>query len=211
VDEEAIDPRLRFEARAFARAMADTGRESSRLTATAIDLSEVRHFLDLGGGPGSYAIEFAQRAPDLEAVIFDSAETLEVARQNVAAARLSGRIEVRAGNAFEDELGSGYDLILLSNFIHIYSPEQNRPLMGRCAAALAAGGRLAIKDFFLDPDRTSPTAAALFAVNMLVNTEAGDCYTLSEVRTWCAAAGLRFETYRELTAQSGLVIVKKPS
>lgn len=209
VDDESIDARLRFEPRAFARAMADVARDSAALTAAALELSEVRRLLDVGGGPGLYAIECARRAPELQAVILDGPETLEVAQRNIAAAGFSDRITARAGDAFTGPLGSGYDLILLSNFIHIYSAAQNRALMARCGAALAPGGRLAIKDFLLEPDRTVPLGAALFAVNMLVSTEQGDCYSGEEVREWCAGAGLRFERQTELTPHSSLLIARK--
>jgi len=58
----------------------------------------------------------------------------------------------------------------------------NADLIRRTARALASGGQLVIQDFMLDPGRTSPRAAALFALNMLVSTSAGTHYTEAEYR-----------------------------
>jgi predicted O-methyltransferase YrrM len=207
--EDEIDPRLGGGAEAFAAAMADVGRESAGKVAEALDLSSVSRLLDVGGGPGVYAIELARRHPQLRVVIFDRPDTAPVARRNVAAAGLAGRIEARGGDAFADDLGGPYDLVLISNLVHIYPPQANRELVRRCAAALAPGGRLAVKDFLLDPGATSPRGAALFAVNMLVSTEAGDGYTAEQVAGWMGEAGLRPQPLLELTEQSRVLVGRR--
>lgn len=214
VPDDRLDPRLRGGERDFARAMADIGREVASPTADALErlgiLETARTALDLGGGPGLYALEFSRRAPGLRAVVLDRPETAEVARANAEEAGLANRVEVRGGDALEDDLGGPWDLVFTSNFVHIYPPETNRRLVRRAAAALAPGGRLVVKDFFLDPDRTTPTGAALFAVNMLVATEGGDAYTVAEVHGWFREAGLEPEETVELTARSCLALARKP-
>ena len=210
VPEEAIDPRLRRSAEGFARAMHVIGRESVRKVIEAVDLSAVRRLLDVGGGPATYAIEIARRHPNLRAVVFDRPETLEVARRRIRRAGLDDRVSTLAGDAFRDPLGGPYDFVLISNLIHIYSAAANRELIARCTAALSPGGRLCLKDFFMDPGGTSPAGGAIFAVNMLVATEAGDCYPTSEVEEWLAGAGLRFDELVELTPRSRLVLASRP-
>lgn len=216
VPDDRIDPRLADDEAAFAGAMAAIGRESAVTTADALErlgvLDGARTALDLGGGPGLYAIELARRAPELRAVVFDRPATLEVARRNVEAAGLSGgadRVTTRPGDALEDDLGGPYDLVFTSNFLHIFPPEENRRLVARAAAALAPGGRLAVKDFLLDPERTTPLGGALFAVNMLVGTEGGDSYTVDEVHGWFRGAGLEPEATVDLTTQSRLALGRK--
>ena len=211
VPDDAVDPRLLSDDEAFARAMADLGRESARAVADRLDLAGVGALLDLGGGPGLYALEFARRQAGLRAVVFDRPATVAVARANVEAAGFADRVSVRAGDAFADDWGGPYDLVFTSNFLHIWGPEENRRLVARAAAALAAGGRLVVKDLFLDPGRASPPAAALFAVNMLVNTAGGDCYTVAEVQAWMAAAGLTAGEVLPVASHSHLVVGRKPS
>jgi len=197
------------EEHAFARAMASSAALGARETAARLDLRHVRTLLDIGGGPGVYAIEFARRQPGLKAVVFDSAKTLEVARANIAKAGLSQRVSVQAGDAFKDDLGGPYDIVLLSNIVHVYSEEENRRLVARGAQALAPGGRICIKDFILDPRRTGPTKASLFAVNMLVNTDGGDCYTVAEMKGWLRRAGLKFAGSIKLTPPAQLVLGRR--
>lgn len=193
----------------FARAMADIGRQSADETAAVLPLEGAQRMLDLGGGPGLYAIACAKRNPKLHATVFDTAETLEVARESIAAAGLEQRVGVQPGDALNDTLGEGYDLILVSNFVHIFSDEQNRSTVARCARALNDGGRLAIKDFILDDSRVSPQWNALFAVNMLVGTETGDCYTRAQVIDWFESAALQFESEHSVGQQSSVLIARK--
>ncbi|MGB5879902.1 MAG: methyltransferase, partial [Thermoanaerobaculia bacterium] len=97
-----------------------------------------------------------------------------------------------------------------SNLVHIYSEKENRKLLTRCAKALEPGGRLAIKDFLLDPDRLSPAGGAVFAVNMLVSTEGGDSYTAEEVQHWLEEAGLQFESLANVATHSRILVAIKP-
>jgi predicted O-methyltransferase YrrM len=210
VPDEVIDPRLQGGAHGFARAMADVARESAELTCDKLDLSGVGTLLDVGGGPGLYALTFARRFPTLHAVVFDEAETLEVTRANIEEHGLGKRVSVLEGDCFRDDLGGPYDFVFLSNLVHIYAAEANRDLIARCAAVLNPGGRVAIKDFLTDPDRTSPAGGALFAVNMLVGTDGGDCYTTKETRGWLENAGLAYMELVELTAQSRIIVGRKP-
>jgi hypothetical protein len=60
----------------------------------------------------------------------------------------------------------------------------------------------------MNHDRTQPTAGAVFAINMMVGTEAGDCFTEQEVTEMLTVAGFRnisrieFETgLSQMTAQ----------
>lgn len=210
VSDGTIDPRLAGDEASFAQAMADVARLSARQVVELVDISKTRNMLDVGGGPGLYAIEFARANPSLRATVFDSESTLTVTRVNVEAAGLSDRVALQPGDALKDDIGSGYDFILVSNLIHSFSYDANRRLTQKCARALLPEGRLCIKDFFLDSDRTSPNWCALFSVNMLVGTEEGDCYTVEEAREWMENAGLVLDSVIAQPPQSTLAIGKKP-
>ncbi len=84
VPEVEIDTRLRGDSHDFARAMADVGRLAAESACEVLELSAVRRLLEVGGGPGVYALAFARSHPQLQAVILDSEETLEVAQDNIA-------------------------------------------------------------------------------------------------------------------------------
>lgn len=195
--------------RAFICGMADISRASSREVAEKFDFSAYRKLLDLGGGPGTSAITFAQRNPELEAVVFDLPPVLEIAREEIAAAGLATRIKTLAGDYYTDPIGGGYDIIYVSNIIHSMAPEDVAMLIGKCAAALTAGGALVIKEFFLDDDRVHPPAAALFSVNMLVGTEGGRSYTAGETREMMARAGFGGFATTEVAMHSKLLVGRK--
>lgn len=206
VPEEHLDPDLAAGAAAFTRAMDDVGRESAGLLFERLDLAGVRTFLDVGGGPGAYALELCRRLPEARATVLDRAEVLEVTRERVAAARLGDRVELLPGDAFTTDLGGPWDLALLSNLLHVFGPEDGRRLVRRVAAALAPGGRLAIKEFVISEERDRPVGAALFAANMLVATDDGDVYTAETLAGWLSAAGLQPERPRALTGQSAVLV-----
>ncbi len=209
VSDASLDPRLVSGERGFARAMADVGRRSAALTCNQLDLSGTKTLLDIGGGPGIYAVEFAQRWPELEVTILDRQEALEIALNNAEKASLTDRIHLRPGDALADDLGGPYDAIFISNVIHIYSAAENQHLIHRCAETLAPGGQLILKDFFLDEDRKNPPGGAVFAVNMLVNTEGGDCYAAAEAQSWLEHAGLQFSEMKDIAEKSRLVMARQ--
>lgn len=177
------------EMRAFICGMADISRAVSVEVAERIDLGDRRRMLDVGGGPATAAIAFCRRWPQLSAVVFDLEGPLGIARETIAEAGLQDRIEVRAGDYYEDELGEGFDLAYLSNIIHSMPPDEARMLLGKCRRALGRDGLIMVKDFLLEAARTEPAAAAVFSVNMLIGTEGGRSYTLAEVEDLLRATG----------------------
>jgi hypothetical protein len=107
-----------------------------------------------------------------------------------------------------DEFGKGYDLILLSAICHMFDPEQNQDLFGHCYRALERGGRIVIRDFILEPDKTAPKWVALFAINMLVGTKSGSTYTEAEYKAWLT--GARFQSITRIEPAGDLIVATRP-
>jgi predicted O-methyltransferase YrrM len=156
-----------------------------------LDLSTVERCLDIGAGSGVYAMALARAKTALRVTAFDLPEVLALTREYVRGAGLLRRIDFVAGDFNRDDLGSGYDLALLSAIVHMNDAGQNRRLIARAAQALNRGGQLVVQDFIMEPDRTRPAVGAIFALNMLVVTAHGDSYTASEIGSWMRAAGLK--------------------
>jgi SAM-dependent methyltransferase len=174
----------------FIAAMHRNAAVRAPLVLEALGAGSVRRMLDVGGGSGAYAIAFAQANPALRADVLDLASVLPIAESHIADAGLVGRVTTRAGDLRSDAFGASYDLVFMSSICHMLGTDGNRDLAARAAAALGPGGRIAIQDFILDADRTAPRHAVLFAINMLVGTEAGSTYTEAEYTSWLEAAGL---------------------
>lgn len=173
----------------FIAAMHRIASERTAPVVAALDAASVRRMLDLGGGSGAYSIAFARANPQLVAEILDRPEVLAIAQRHIVAAGLTERVIVRPGDLRQGSLGSGYDLVFISAICHMLSPEENRDLIARAHAALAPGGRVAIQDFILNADKTTPRHAALFSLNMLVATEGGASYSEQEYAGWLREAG----------------------
>jgi SAM-dependent methyltransferase len=175
----------------FIAAMHALARPAALEAVRLIGAHGVRRMLDVGGGPAGFAIAFAEADPDLRAEVLDLEPVLPIAAGHIRAAGLEGRVSLRAGDLRAGSLGEGYDLVLVSAICHMLGEDENRDLLARCARALAPGGRVAIREFILDPDRAGPPTAALFALNMLVGTARGNTYTEAEYRSWLEQAGFQ--------------------
>ncbi|MFH1071729.1 MAG: methyltransferase [Candidatus Glassbacteria bacterium] len=200
----AKDSRLR---RDFILGMKNSAILGAQRLAAEIDVASARRLLDVGGGPGTYAIEFCRHNPRLTASVFDLPPVIgEITREQVNEAGLQDRIECIGGDYLKDSLGEGYDLVLVSNIIHSLGEAEIRRLFAGCRKAAAPGGRIVVKDFLLDEDRIAPAFASLFAVNMLTGTESGNCYTAGEVRQWLEEAGFSGLEYRRSSPRDRLLI-----
>ena len=161
----------------------------------AIGLKGVKTMLDLGGGPGTNAIAMAKKG--VRATVFDLPETVAIAKK-VARREGARGLGFIAGDFHTDRIGSGYDLILVSQIFHAFPAGENIALLRKCREALNPGGRVVVQEFPIDESRTAPPPSALFSVNMLVGTERGRCYTPREMKRWLAQTGFRNVTVKSL-------------
>ncbi|MDZ7302070.1 MAG: acetylserotonin O-methyltransferase [candidate division KSB1 bacterium] len=194
---------------AFIAAMHDRARKQAPVVASILNLSGVSRLLDVGGGPGTYAMSFVRAKEGISATVFDLPTVVPLTRAYIEKEGLADKIQTVAGDYTVDDLGSGYDLVFLSAIIHSNAVEENRKLIRKCVQALNARGQLVVQDFIMDENRTSPATGAFFALNMLVGTECGDTYTESEVRRWMEEAGLSNITRKDTHLGTTLLIGKK--
>lgn len=173
-----------------------------------IDLNGVKRILDIGGGSGAYSMAFVKAGDDISSTVFDLPNVVKMTEKYVREEGLIEKIDTVPGDYNKDEFPSGYDLVFLSAIIHINSYKQNIQLIKKSGMALNPGGRIVISDFIMDDDRTNPPFGAIFALNMLVNTDSGDTYTESEVKEWFREAGIEFIERKE-THSTGLMIGRK--
>jgi predicted O-methyltransferase YrrM len=149
--------------------------------AAAIDLSRRRHLLDMGGGPGTYAIHFCRVNPQLRATVYDLPETRPFAEKTIAKFGLADRITFAAGNYLMDDIQGTYDVALLSHILHAEGPDDCRKLIKKAASVLQPGGLIMIHEFILDNTMDGPLHPALFALNMLLGTPAGQAYSAEQL------------------------------
>ena len=188
--------------RRFTWAMHHRTLETAPKIAAQIDLHGARTLLDLGGGPGTYAMAFLAKNPGLHATVCDRPAALDVAKEIASTHKAGARLSYLPLDLLTEAIPGSYDVIWYSNVLHIYAPKDNQALFRRALAALNPGGRLLIQDAFLhDRKGLFPEEASLFAVSMLLFTERGNTYSASETRAWLTEAG--FERIKVLRMKKG--------
>lgn len=145
--------------------------------------------LDVAAGHGIFGISIAQKNPNAHVIAMDWPHVLEVARENAARMGVADRHTTIEGDALAVSWGEGYDVVLLTNFLHHFDRPGCERILQRAHAALKPGGRVAILEFVPNDDRVSPPRAASFPLVMLANTPAGDAYTFGEITAMASAAG----------------------
>lgn len=139
--------------------------------------------LDLGGGHGEYALEFARRG--LEATMQDRAAVIEVARRDERLTRAGVRLF--AGDFFEVLARGPFDLVFCAGVAYTYDAEHNLELFCRVRPLIVDGGMLAVHTFL----RGRHPLAAIFAVQMLGVATGGDTHSEDDYRAWLRRAGYR--------------------
>jgi ubiquinone/menaquinone biosynthesis C-methylase UbiE len=174
----------------FARSMAPMAAGPSQFIAELlVSQRKPGRVLDIAAGHGLYGIAFAQHAPEAVVVAQDWPKVLAVAEGNAKAAGVADRYQLMPGSAFEVAFGGGFDLVLLTNFLHHFDEATCTSFLKKVRAALNKDGRVVTLEFIPNEDRVSPPAPAAFSLTMLQNTPSGDAYTASELKRMLANAG----------------------
>ena len=145
--------------------------------------------LDIAAGHGLFGVEIGSRCPEAEIVALDWPNVVDVARDLAQEAGIASRCLSLAGDAFQQEFGEGYDLVLLTNFLHHFSVQTCESLLRKVHRSLAPGGRVITLEFVPDESRVTPPPVAEFSLIMLATTPEGDAYTFREYEQMFAAAG----------------------
>ncbi len=195
----------------FARGMAPLMAMPAHLLAKLVDPqpAEKLKILDIAAGHGLFGIAFATNNPQAEVTALDWKSVLEVAKENAQKAGVSDRYHTIEGSAFDVDFGSGYDLVLLTNFLHHWDPPTNEALLRKVHAALADGGRAATLEFVPNEDRVTPPDSAGFSLIMLIGTPSGDAYTFSELDRMFANAGFSRSTMHPLPPSIQHVVISE--
>lgn len=168
--------------------------------------------LDIAAGHGTFGVSVAEHLPNAQIYALDWANVLQVARENAAAHGVGSRYHLLEGSAFDVDWGTGYDAVLLTNFLHHFSPATNIELLKKVHKALNPGGQVVILEFVPNDDRVSPSIPAMFSLVMLSGTREGDAYTFTQLSEMCRNAGLQDAKLVQLSeSPESLVVARKPA
>ena len=171
--------------------------------------NEIR-VLDVAAGSGIWGIALTQKSPRVRVTAVDWGGMIPTTKRITQKFGVGDRFNYVEGDILEANFGSGYDIATLGHILHSEGEERSRQLLKKTFRALKADGVIAIAEWLVNDERTEPTPALMFAVQMLVNTEKGDTFSFNEIKGWLEDAG--FEKVRKLKAPgpSPLILATKP-
>ncbi|MHA2366762.1 MAG: methyltransferase [Candidatus Hodarchaeales archaeon] len=187
-----------------ARAKLDTPNIISR-----IDLSDCKHILDLGGAPGTFAVGFAEKYPNLQITVFDLPDMIPIAQEIVGEYNLANQINFISGNFELDAIGSNYCAVFMSQILSSLGSQEVHDLFKKVYSALKVGGRIILRDLILRNENTEPDIAVFRSLNVLLTTEQGRTYGVEELQEMLLDVGFLKPKFLQLMGPTDLVIAKK--
>lgn len=171
-----------------------------------IDLSKSQSFIDIGGGAGTFSIAFCKRYAHLKGALFDLPDTLQLTQEKINTAGLKDRMTLYPGNFNKDPIPGSYDVVFLSDILHYQTAEENAALIQKLYRICKPGGKMIVKDMFINSDKSAPGWNAVFSIHMLVYSEKGRCFKGEAVHSWLEKAG--FQEITEIEPNTVFTAIK---
>jgi hypothetical protein len=169
------------------------------------DFTRHRKVLDLGGGVGEFLVPILDRFPQLEGTLFELPPVTEVAKDALAANPVGSRINIVAGDLFEDAIPEDHDALILAHVVHYFDHARNLELLSRIRERVSAGARVLIVDFWTNPQHTEPLFGALMAGEFLTSV-GGDVFSEEEAKGWLRETGWEYLQTIPLEGPVSLVV-----
>lgn len=151
----------------------------------------VKKFLDVGSGPATYLRDILKKNKDIKGYILDLPDATKVAKEFLTKEGLLNRVKFIKGDIESADFGNGYDAILMSQVLHSLTPESVKIAFNKAYNALKKGGKLYIHEFYLNETRTFPPENVIFCLNMLLHSNGGDNFTISQIKKLYSVHGFK--------------------
>ena len=196
----------------FVEALLPMGYPAAKILAEEVNLSQFKEparVLDLAAGSGVWGIALAQSSPSVEVTVVDWEQVIGTTKKMVARFNLQDRFRFVPGDLLEADFGSNYSVATLGHILHSEGVDRSKRLLSRVRDALRPGGTIAIAEFLVNPERSGPPQGLIFAVNMLVHTEAGGTYSFEEISDWLRHSGFQNMRTLDVPGPSPLILAEK--
>ena len=185
--------------REFTLAMHNYASLRGRELAHFLDTSDCRTLLDLGCGPGTYAFHLGVCNPNMKLYLLDLPAVLEVAREVQARYQLENEVHYLPQDALAEEISGSYDMILVSNTLHMLGENASRKLIKRLYPSVNRGGSLVIQAQFLGNHCLQGRWPILLDLIQLCITSEGRNHSVDETKSWLSEAGFEGVEYCPMT------------
>jgi ubiquinone/menaquinone biosynthesis C-methylase UbiE len=174
------------------------------------DAKQPIRVLDIAAGSGIWGIVLAGKSPHVRVTAVDWAGMIPTTKRITQKFGVADRFTFIEGDIGEADFGNGYDVATLGHILHSEGQERSRQLLKKTFGALKSGGTIAIAEWLVNDQRTEPLPSLMFAVNMLVNTEHGDAFSVNEIKNWLEEAGFKNARTLEAPGPSPLILATRP-
>ena len=170
----------------------------------------IHRILDVAAGSGAWSLAFAQAIPQARVTTVDFPEMTPITREFAEKLGVVAQYDYLAGDLRQVDFGrETYDLVILGHIIHSEGETHGKELLRKSHASLRPGGKLLIAEYVPNDARSGPAMPLLFGLNMLLQTEQGNVFTLREYRAWLKAAGFRKVTTIPVPPPSTVILATK--
>jgi ubiquinone/menaquinone biosynthesis C-methylase UbiE len=173
-------------ARRFTRMLYELHQEEAEQLAKLLDLTGVERLLDIGGGSGVMSFALLRRHPDLSAVVVDQANVIAIGREIAIENDLESRVSYQVANFLEDEIPSGFDMIMECD-VGVY----NKSLFQKILKALNPGGRFVILDYSFETEAANKMHLAGRQFYQSLENPNFAFKTIDELKAMLANAGFK--------------------
>jgi 3-hydroxy-5-methyl-1-naphthoate 3-O-methyltransferase len=198
--------------RQFILGMHDYAIGPGRELARHLDLSGHRRLLDVGGGPGTYAVLLAEANPELAATVYDLPDVVGIAEEVIESHGVADRVDTAAGDYHRDTFPGGYDVGLVSNVLHQEDWDSCVDILRKTHDAVEPGGLGVIHAMFLDETGDGPLWPALHNLLMLLVYRGGRAYSVPQTFAMFEEAGFRNPTHHRMSLfnAGSYVVAERP-
>ena len=194
----------------FLMGMFNIGMATAPEISKKLDLSGCSNLLDMGGGPGTFAIHFCKENPHLRAKVYDLPTTRPFAEKTIKRFELLDRVEFLEGDFIDDDFKykDEFDAAWLSHIIHGEGPEEAGLIVKKAVSSLRSGGKIFIHEFILNNTMDGPVFPALFSINMLLGTDRGQSYSELQLFDMLKKSGVKEITRLDYVGptESGIIM-----
>ena len=183
----------------FAMAMHNYAFSRGKELSEFLDTSTCSRVLDLGSGPGTYSFHLGMNNPGLKLYMLDRPEVLDVAKEIQKKYSIENEVHYLPQDALNDKIPGSYDLILVSNTLHMIGEQGSRELVKRLYPSVNPGGSLVIQANFMRDDRMGERWPVFVDLVQLCTTSAGKNHSVSEKKKWMEDAGFKNIEYNRMT------------
>jgi cyclopropane fatty-acyl-phospholipid synthase-like methyltransferase len=174
-------------ARRFTRMLYEIHIPLAESLAETLDMDGVTMLMDLGGGSGVMSFALLRRYPHLTSVVVDTPNVCAAGREIAKENRLEDRISYHEADFLEDELPSGFDMVLQCDV-----GPYNEEFFIKLRDSINLGGRLVIVDHFAATDGSLPSYWTHWAFLVSLTNPDYSMRTIDDVRRSLEDAGYRY-------------------